>query len=472
MNHSTILKISNPRSQLHALHPLGQGGDQAESLLSYFCRLAMSHSTSTLELSRQLMMHFEGESGIWSNLNNVWYERKISGLGDGAKTYVEALAAATTVVGLERHTFLPWQHVIANNGLAVHPLGQFCPQCLHEDMEQGATPYLRLCWEPLLVTVCHRHQTRLIQHCPHCGDSRVRHTSAFTVVGWCGKCGMFMGQKADGDSASGESAVADIDEAKLWQAQQIAKLICTQQSAAPAMPQRAAVMSAIEHIIEKACDGKYAKLAEQLRLSKSTLHSWLREGRTPQLDISLRIAKFAQLDLVDLLAGNISEWSPPEANPQLGLPMDYPSRPVWNRVVAMHDWPSVERKLQAILVQPMPVSVLHAASVVQVPRRMLYLHCNTTARKISRRWFDYLKRRQQASVAAAWPYLESACRQLMDMGISPNQREVEKLVPASRLNKINGCWDVIRTVCEYIRNSELATRQLCGDSYPRRYVSD
>lgn len=470
MNHSTILKLSNPRSQLHAMQPLGQGSEQAESLLSYFCRLAMSHSTSTLELSRQLMMHFEGESGIWSNLNNVWYERKISGLGDGAKTYVEALAAATTVVGLEKHTFLPWQHVIANNGLAVHPHGKFCTQCLQEDMEQGATPYLRLCWEPSLVTVCHRHQTPLVHHCPHCGDGRARHTSSFTVVGWCGKCGMFMGQKADAESARG--AVADIDETKLWQAQQIAHLICTQQSAAIAIPQRSAVMSAIEYLIEKACDGKYAKLAEQLGIAKSTLHSWLREGRTPQLDISLRIARLGRLDLVDLLCGNTSDWIPPEANPQLELPMDYPSRPVWNRVVAMHDWPSVERKLQAILVQPMPVSVLHAASVVQVPRRMLYLHCNTTARKISRRWFDYLKRRQQEDVAAAWPYLESACRQLMDMGISPNQREVEKLVPASHLNKINGCWDVIRTVCEHIRNSELATSQLCGDSYTRRYVSD
>lgn len=45
--------ISNPRSTLHALEPIGLGTPEVESLLSYFCRLAVSHSVSAAALCRQ-----------------------------------------------------------------------------------------------------------------------------------------------------------------------------------------------------------------------------------------------------------------------------------------------------------------------------------------------------------------------------------------------------------------------------------
>ncbi|MEN5181072.1 TniQ family protein [Comamonas testosteroni] len=465
------IATTNPRSVLHALKPLGQGSDQAESLLSYFCRLA---------LSRKLMAYMGNsvgnEPGAAVNAKYAWYERKISGLGDGAKTYTEALAATTSVVGLERHTFLPWQGVIPGNGLALHKCGQFCPYCLQEDLDSGGTPYLRLCWEPVLVSVCHRHGTPLVHHCPHCGVDKARHTSAFTVVGWCGKCGMFMGRAVQTvssnqplyDAASDDAA----GEVALWQAQQIARLVEVQQSAGFEPPLRDGVIAAIERVIETMFAGQYSLLAKQVGIAKATLHTWLRESRTPQVDISLRIARFAQLDLADLLMGNMDGWSPPVANHQLALALDYPARPEWNRRVHTHDWEAIEGKLQAMLLQPMPVSLMHAASVVQMPPRMLYMKCNKTARRIANRWLTYLKRRQQSHVVAAWPFLESACRQLLDRGISPNMREIEPLVPVDILNRVCNCWDVLREVRAHIESSEYATAALCGHHYPQRWMQE
>ena len=477
---------TNPRSQLHGLQPLGQGSDQAESLLSYFCRLALSHSASTLELSRKLMAYMgsDDEDGDQAgdkspstvNTKYAWYERKISGLGDGAKTYTEALAATTSVTGLERHTFLPWQGVIPGNGLALHKCGQFCQHCLQEDLDSGGTPYLRLCWEPVLASVCHKHGTPLEHHCPHCGVDKARHTSAFTVVGWCGKCGVFMGQpiqavsanQSADDTASNDGA----SEVALWQSQQIARLVEVQQCEGFEAPARDGAITAIERVIETMCAGQYSLLAKQVDIAKATLHTWLRESRTPQAEISLRIARFAQVDLADLLMGKMEDWCPPVANHQLPLPLDYPARPQWNRRVHTHDWVAIEATLQAILLQPMPVSLMHAASVVQMPSRMLYMKCNTTARKIASRWLTYLKRRQQSHVVAAWPYLESACRQLMDRGMSPNMREIAPLVPADILNRVCNCWDVLREVRAHIESSEYATAALCDHGYPLKWMRE
>lgn len=432
----------NPRSILHGLKPLGQGSAETESLLSYFCRLATSHCTSTLELSRKLLNLL----GMEPAAKYAWYDRQVSGLGEGAQTYTAALAATTSVADLHLLTFLPWKHVIASNGLPLHKSGQFCPQCLHEDHSSGQTLYLRLCWEPTQVTVCHKHKVALQSHCPHCKQNNARHTSAFTVVGWCGKCGMFMGQ---------ELVPGTIDGLELWKAQQIAKLVECQHTTLPE-PTRMNVVTVIEHIIEKSCNGQYAAFAKNLGIAKSTVHAWLRDGRTPSIDMSLRIARFAGIDLTALLMGKTEGLELHIASTQLPLPLEYPARPQWNRRVHAHDWESIEQQLQAILRQPMPVSVMHAASVVRIPPRMLYMKCNTTTRKIAHRWLLFLKRRQQSHIVAAWPYLEKACRGLMDAGIAPNMREVEQLVPAQILNRVCNFWDVLRQVRDYIESSEHA----------------
>lgn len=392
----------------------------------------------------------------------VWHDRQVSGLGDGALTYTSALAATTTVAQLHLHTFLPWQQVIAAGSLPLHKQGQFCPQCLHEDRCNEQTPYMRLCWEPTVVSVCLRHRLPLQDYCPHCKQTNVRHTSAFTVIGWCGKCGKFMGV---------ETPTQPIDELPLWQAQQIAKLVEIHQSSEVA-PEKECVLESMELVIEKACGGQYAGLAKHLGIAKSTIHTWLCERRTPSADMSLRIARFANLELTAVLLGQLDPSKLAAAAPQLALPLKYPARPTYKSSGRRYDWVHIEGQLQEILRQPMPVSVLHTASVVRIPKRTLYLKCNETTRKIAHRWLEYLKRRQQSHVVEAWPYLEKASRQLLDAGIGPNMREIEKLVPAKILNRVYNCWDVLRQIREHIESSEIATSAICESKYPQKLVLD
>jgi len=73
--------MTNPRSMLHALQPYGEGTPHVESLLSYFCRLAASHSVSTLTLSRTIAEHFQHQ--IAADFD--WHERQISGIRESGQ---------------------------------------------------------------------------------------------------------------------------------------------------------------------------------------------------------------------------------------------------------------------------------------------------------------------------------------------------------------------------------------------------
>lgn len=158
--------------------------------------------------------------------------------------------------------------------------------------------------------------------------------------------------------------------------------------------------------------------------------------------------------------------------PRLSLPFDITARPKWTRQVQPHDWPHIEQQLQAKLKQPMPVSVTHAASVVRILAHMLYMYSNATTRKIGQRRLEYLHGRQLSHVVAARPHLEQACHWLLDNGIAPNMREVEKLVPAEILSPISNTWDAIREVRQYIEISEQATAGTCDNTHPRKLVID
>lgn len=160
--------LNNPRSELHALQPFGEGTSEVESLLSYFCRLAVSHSVSTLALSRSIAQRIE------RNLSPEfdWHQRRLASTCESAATWSAALSELTAVPNLDKLTFLPWKNVISRSGQSIVTRGQFCPSCFADDLAQDRSPYFRLVWESAEVSVCSRHGCSLERHCPHCGKER------------------------------------------------------------------------------------------------------------------------------------------------------------------------------------------------------------------------------------------------------------------------------------------------------------
>lgn len=438
----------NPRSVLHALEPMGLGTGDAESLLSYFCRLATSHSTSTLSLSRAIAQRFEHE--VEEEFD--WFHRQFAGLGEAALTWSGALSALTSVPRLDRLTFLPWREVISQNGLPIISKGQFCPHCLAEDRNAGHSPYFRLTWELKAVSVCHKHRVRLSRHCPCCGKENVRHAAAFVVPGWCTKCGAFLG-----DDVQASEPAAAIEPVELWRARQVHELVRVQQSL-EREPSRGMLIGAIEHIVGEMDGGQSARFAKRVNLAKSTVHYWLQSDKTPTLDASLNVASQSGIALHRLLTGVTADWKPPLQGQQLPLELFKPEgrRPYQPKNI---DWEQVDAQLQRWLHEPTPVSVREVSRQLGIEVRQLYLHDNRTTRQIGQRWLAYLKRRKQAKLQDAMPHLEYVGHEVLLAGRSPNLREMSARLPQELVRGIQGLYPVLKEVCQRVSPPALADRE-------------
>lgn len=421
------------RSCLHALEPMGIGTLDVESLVSYYCRLAVSHSTTTDELGRFVA----GKVGLELAPEFDWHTRQLSGLREAAFSWSSALSALTGVAGLDGLTFLPWREVIAQNGRSLVTSGQFCPQCLDEDLQEGRTPYFRLAWESAETKVCHRHGTPLHAHCPACGKTNIRHAAAVVVPGWCTKCGEFLGlEHADSHIAP--------DPGAHWKARQIAGLVAGQHLLTR-LPVRADLIGAIEQVVADMDGGQAATFARRHGLGKSTVHHWLKGPGTPKLDVSLSIALLSGLSLSQLLTGDLAGWTPPADNVQLALPLDTPSRP--DRAPARQlDWADIEEKLEAMLNLPEPIPVLEAARRLGIEARQLYLRANRVTRELGARWMADTRGRRDLRLAVLRPHLEAVARDVLAEGKSLNRREAAKHLPPEVLSTISRLDDVLKEV--------------------------
>jgi hypothetical protein len=426
------------RSCLHALKPIGVGTPEVESLVSYYCRLAASHSTTTDELARFVT----DKMGLELAPEFDWHARQLSGLRESALSWSAALSALTGVPGLDSLTFLPWREVIAQNGRSLMAAGQFCPMCLAEDLQQGRTPYLRLAWESAEVAVCHRHGTPLRHHCSSCGKTNVRHAAAVVVPGWCTKCGEFLGNET-------HDAQCGVDDAGArWKARQVAGLVAAQHKLTQ-LPARADLIGAVERVIAEMDGGQAAAFARRHGLGKSTVHHWLKGPGTPKLDVSLSIALRSGMSVVQLLTGNLDGWLPPRANLQLALPLETPSRP--ERASARQlDWPDIERQLEIMLKLPEPISVLEAARRLDVEARQLYLRANRVTRELGARWMAFARTRRDLRLAVTRPHLEAVARDVLAEGKSLNRREVAKHLPSDMLSGIPQLDTVLKNVQQQV----------------------
>jgi DNA-binding phage protein len=427
MSHS----ISNPRSTLHALAPLGLGTPEVESLLSYFCRLAVSHSVSVAALCRQVAKAVGWELSE----KHEWHVGNIGGIGDAASNWSAALSALTSVERLDRLTQLPWRDVIAQTSLAA-TRSRWCPACFAEDRDSGETPYFRLAWDVGAVSVCAKHKTELVHLCPDCGRPDARHKSAYVVPGWCAHCGAFLGE--------GEPPIPASPE-ELWKATQVGAMLQAQASL-DTPPNRQTMLEAIQALVTRLDNGKGAVFARRVGLSKTTVHYWLKEGGAPALPAHLRIASQTGLSLPQLLTGNLTGWTPCTAEVhQLALLFPDETKRAAARSI---DWEKVRDELRAFSRLPSIISVSEAARRLDVDARLLYQHANKEARVLAERWTQFMRRRKQQSVVNARAIIEAACQDILADGKAINLRELDARVPKEVLGSIRGVIDVLQEVKE------------------------
>ena len=409
----------------------GHSPSDVESLASYFCRLAASHSVSVASLACTVA------EALGSELREGfdWHERNLSGMRETAQTWAGGLSAMTGVGRLDQLTLVAWRDVLAPSGLAAAGGGRWCSDCFDEDRAQDRPPYFRLAWDIGAVKSCAKHGIRLIDVCPDCGRTGVRHRATYVVPGWCTHCGSFLGHHPEASSVT--ASPADI-----WVAEQIGQMLAGQGSLEEP-PLRARLQETLRELVARLDSGKGALFAARIGVSKGTVHYWVHGETIPTMAACLRIAACSGLSLTRLLLGDLENWVVPREVVQLDLALDSRARCESRREL---DWEHIRGQLRWYARQPTPISVAEAARRLEIDARHLYLKANTETRVLGERWKTYLKRRAASTQAKARPYVEAACRALMAEGRALNLREVQARVSPEILGSVERLFDMLQGI--------------------------
>ncbi|NHQ84850.1 helix-turn-helix domain-containing protein [Iodobacter sp. HSC-16F04] len=431
--------LANPRSTLHALKPMGIGSTDVESLTSYLCRLAVSHSVSLPSMAKLIA----GTIQETLRENFDWHERQLSGISETAHIWASAISMLTGVGSLDQLTLSPWAQVIPAKGLITRQV-RWCPDCFRDDTKAGHERYYRLSWNIGVVTICHKHHRPLILACPECGRVNQRHKASYVIPGWCSNCGCCLAEQAAQDLDS----TYRVKPEEMWIARQIGLLLACQTSL-ELLPSATIVRENIRLIITGLDHGIGANFAKRIGVSKSSVHYWLNSGGLPTLNNLLQIAAHSGISLADLLTQPLKNWTPPIDHPQIALDLGHMNKErLLPRVL---DWEKIKTELMVFARLPVPISVAEAGRRLEIDDRYLYLQANQEARVLGVRWKQYVARRKYLAMLEIKPTLESACREIIEDGRSINLREIERKVPYEILMKVEHLYDVLNEIKEKLR---------------------
>lgn len=423
-------ELLNTRSMLNPVAPIGIGTPEVESMVSYFCRLAMSHCISAAELHRVVVRTMRWQISRERN----WHQVGLGGMSDATESWANALSELTGVGSLDSLTLLTWRDVIAQSS-PKPASSRWCPQCLVEDRETGHA-HFRLAWDVGTVTACPKHHIRLAHLCPDCGRTDTRHSATLVMPGWCTSCGAFLG-------SSEQSAPAT--PAEIWVASQVGAMLAAHGTLA-SVPTRSALLSGIREIVDRLDNGKNALFARRIGLNKTTVHHWLKCGCAPTLPGLLRIASQAGLALPRLLTGDLAGWSPTssqihEVDSVLPTQKGRAAR-------QLHDWDHIRTQLAALTQSPTAVSVEEAARDLNVSVRKLYVHAKEETRALGRRWIEHRQWRGEQSRNAARELIETAYPEILAKGKAVNLRELMAHVPEGSTNRFSDVFTRLKEIQE------------------------
>jgi hypothetical protein len=440
--------ITVPRSLLHALTPIGLGTQEVESLASYFCRLANSHSCTTNDLTQLIIEKVE--PGRWNTYQAddgrsryVWHERAVSGLGEGALTWASILSELTGVKGLDRMTLLPLKSILAPKALIAQK-ARWCPHCLDDDQRAGRTPYLRLSWDVGVYKVCSKHQVPLRHECGHCGKSNVRNNANFVVPGWCTSCDHFLGCP---EHAGPKSPIAPDEAILVEQAQAIDELLAAS-AADPSLgftPDLQKLHLTIEELIHEMDGGICAHFAKRIGMRKSTIHHWKTEHSALTLDALTRIAIHCGVSPPALIQGNLGRWTPPPVSRQMALSLSY--LPTENyRAPRQHDWLAIRAHLQAELGSANVRSLAQIAEDLDLDDRHLYIKATDEARMIGERYVQHLHALAREKELEQVNLLSQVSQELLNEGLGVTVEAITSMLGKSTVNSIRNLYTTLSNI--------------------------
>lgn len=196
-----------PRTLLISPAPIGLGSAEAESLFSYFCRVAAQNGLTPGQLvfgqCTALLAQRHNDAAM---LRRTARAALASRTASVSETGYEFAAALAQLVGRPEVMRMNWRHALNGYSFArmTRGFGAHCPGCLRSDSE----PHTRMAWDLMLFGACTRHRCILVSRCGRCA----RRASRYGLSGrlWeCPLCGHDLRLDQALPAASAEIASAE-----------------------------------------------------------------------------------------------------------------------------------------------------------------------------------------------------------------------------------------------------------------------
>lgn len=305
-----LKRISPPAcSRLYSPEPMGVGAPMIESLTSYVARIASVHSVTVGSLVAKEIVplinknYLTDKSSRGMSTQFMSSARAMNGMGVTAADWVDAVQALTLRQELRFLTMLPLQNLISDNAL-LRKFRAWCPVCYEEWRQNEIPVYDPLLWSLDVVTVCAVHKRVLNTECVHC-NKEYPALPRSSRPGFCSHCNRWMGVST-ADILAKDSVVADGQlEWQTWVFYQLGAIFTGIRDLTSPL-KKEAIVNLVNLCVQRLTRGSMKISISRVKsFSQSTLQSWLRGNKAPQLGRIMGLCYQAGVPFADGLLGRV-----------------------------------------------------------------------------------------------------------------------------------------------------------------------
>jgi DNA-binding phage protein len=271
-----------------------------------------------------------------------------------------------------------------------------------------------------VVTICPRHRTSLINHCPHCQKPQLVFASSKTHPGECTSCAQWLGKEAAAPSDQEGSS-----ELTSWQAWIWATL--KELQAASLTSGVLAWEPFFRHLATYLQEQKgYSRLAQATGIDRTILYRWVDrdDAYHPTLETVLKFCYVCQVSPLQVMNGHLDQL---QQTLQTGMELRSPLPRCQHQRV---DRERCRMALQAALdSKEEPLALYQVARRLGYEARQLAYHFPQECQLVTQRAKAYRKQRKERYLIQVSEQVRQAVFSVHAQGIYPSQRKLRAFLP-------------------------------------------
>lgn len=416
-------------SRLYHLKPIGIGTPFVESLTSYLARLAQNHCWSTGTLMTSQIVPLVNKPYMLGNAKGSTLSkihcslRSINCVSTAAQEFVDVAEALTLQEGLRFLTFLEWKPFLPARQL-LRDIKAWCPDCYQEWYDAGEIIYEPLIWNIEVVSVCVKHQRRLLTRCPHC-RKQVTLLGYYSSPGYCSECGATLINTVDEQELGSDQFSSDKWRWHLWSAENVGNLLAAS-TTLPRSLSGAEIHRSICACIRRCCNGSLTKFATLVGRQKNTVWGWQQGRNRPTLPDILRLCYQFECSLLEFITADKALLC--SVTPSNRYPFVLPGNKRKACQTRTIDRVVLKQGLENLLKGGETVSVTEAARRMECSTRTLYRISPILCKRIAKKYAAFRSSRAKARRHHLYLDIHRAASHLYADGIKPTGRNVARFL--------------------------------------------